>query len=99
MPSPVMGLIAQPSLEDADGIGISNGSDAAGYTAFCVSITYTLWRNPPTGPTRSTSPFLTRRSGRDRDDDTVAGARLADRASPAHAVPAAVGGSPHPVAP
>ncbi|TWP32367.1 hypothetical protein FGL98_24315 [Leekyejoonella antrihumi] len=46
MPSPVMGLIVQPSLEDTDSIGISDGSDGAGYTEFSVSITYTLWRNP-----------------------------------------------------
>lgn len=46
MPAPVMGLIAQPSLEDTDSISISDGQDGAGYTSFAVGITYTLWRNP-----------------------------------------------------
>lgn len=46
MPSPVMGLIAQPSLEDTDSVSISDGQDGAGYTSFAVGITYTLWRNP-----------------------------------------------------
>lgn len=46
MPSPIVGLIVQPSLEETDSFGISNGSDGDGYTEFSVSITYTLWRNP-----------------------------------------------------
>ncbi len=46
MPVPVMGLAAQPSLEDTDTLGFTNGSDDAGYLDFCVSVTYTLWRNP-----------------------------------------------------
>lgn len=40
------GLIAQPSLEDTDSIGGSTEQDTAGYASFCVSIAYTLWRNP-----------------------------------------------------
>lgn len=46
MPSPIVGLIVQPSLEGTNSIGISTGSDDAGYADFSVSITYTLWRNP-----------------------------------------------------
>jgi len=46
MPSPVMGLVPQPSLEDTGMIGGGFGRDAAGYRDFHVTVGYTLWRNP-----------------------------------------------------
>lgn len=46
MPVPVIGLIAQPTLEDWDALAIKDGHDNAGLVDFSVSITYTLWRNP-----------------------------------------------------
>lgn len=46
MPAPVIGLIAQPTLEDTEDLSISSGRDSAGLVDFTVGITYTLWRNP-----------------------------------------------------
>jgi hypothetical protein len=46
MPIPVMGLTPQPSLEDTDSVGVTNGWDDHGYSEMTASITYTLWRNP-----------------------------------------------------
>lgn len=46
MPIPVMGLVAQPSLEDTDSLGLEYGPDNRGYSYMSVSVTYTLWRNP-----------------------------------------------------
>ncbi|MDQ0757052.1 hypothetical protein [Arthrobacter sp. B3I4] len=46
MPVPVVGLAPQPSLEDADMVGIQYGQDSRGYSEMSASITYTLWRNP-----------------------------------------------------
>lgn len=41
MPVPVMGFVPQPTLEDADQVGLTSGD-----RMMAVSITYTLWRNP-----------------------------------------------------
>jgi hypothetical protein len=46
MPAPVMGLIAQPTLQDTEDLSISAGHDSAGLVDFTVGISYTLWRNP-----------------------------------------------------
>jgi hypothetical protein len=43
---PVMGLVPQPSVEDANAVGIGGGKDQHGDSDLSVSITYTLWRNP-----------------------------------------------------
>ena len=61
MPIPVMGLVPQPSLEDADSIGLAYGQDNRGYSDMSVSVTYALWRNPMTAPLRSTSQNSVRR--------------------------------------
>jgi len=45
-PIPVMGLVAQPSLEDTDCLGLEYGQDNRGYSYMSVGVTYTLWRNP-----------------------------------------------------
>lgn len=46
MPIPVMGLVAQPSLEDTDAVSPSYSGGDGGYSEMTASITYTLWRNP-----------------------------------------------------
>ncbi|MFC6704601.1 hypothetical protein [Flexivirga alba] len=46
MPVPVVGLAGQPSLEDTDLLSFIGVSDDAGYAELCVSVTYTLLRNP-----------------------------------------------------
>lgn len=46
MPIPVMGLVAQPSLEDTDSVGLTYTQEARGYSEITASIMYTLWRNP-----------------------------------------------------
>lgn len=46
MPAPIIGLIAQPSLEDTNSIGVSTMQDRRGCASFCVSISYTLWSHP-----------------------------------------------------
>mgnify|MGYP005989909441 CR=1 FL=1 len=46
MPIPVMGLVSQPSLEDADTVSLTSGEDDRGYSEMAASVTYTLWRNP-----------------------------------------------------
>jgi hypothetical protein len=42
MPSPAIGFVSQPTLEDSDMIGWSSGSEGTS----SASISYTLWRNP-----------------------------------------------------
>lgn len=46
MPAPVVGLAAQPALEDSGDLSVSHGRDSAGLAEFTVGISYTLWRNP-----------------------------------------------------
>jgi hypothetical protein len=46
MPVPVMGLVAQPTLEDWNLAGISFAENSTGYTDMAASVSYTLWRNP-----------------------------------------------------
>lgn len=52
MPVPLIGLVEQPSLEDANTLSVTTARDNSGYTEFTVGVTYTLWRNPadPTDP-------------------------------------------------
>lgn len=46
MSFPVMGLIAQPAIEDFGALALSEGRDARGVSDRSVSVSYTLWRNP-----------------------------------------------------
>jgi len=46
LPTSVLGLVPQPSVEDTDTLDLAEGSDAAGLLDVSVGITYTLWRNP-----------------------------------------------------
>lgn len=46
MPIPVMGFVPQPSLEDADLIGVTSTQESGETHDMSVSIGYTLWRNP-----------------------------------------------------
>lgn len=46
LPVPVMGLVPQPSLEDTDTLGITDGHDRSGLVDMAVDVTYTFWRNP-----------------------------------------------------
>ena len=46
MPVPVMGLVAQPTLEDWNLASISFAENSTGYTNMAASVSYTLWRNP-----------------------------------------------------
>lgn len=46
MPVPVMGLLPQPSLEDADTVSLAYSQDDRGYSEMTASVTYTVWRNP-----------------------------------------------------
>jgi hypothetical protein len=46
MPVPVIGLVAQSSLEDVNLESLAYSQDATGYTDVAASISYTLWRNP-----------------------------------------------------
>ncbi|NUU05143.1 hypothetical protein HNO83_02125 [Leifsonia sp. C5G2] len=46
MPVPVMGFVAQPTLEDANMESITSQQGTSGLSQMSVSINYTLWRNP-----------------------------------------------------
>lgn len=46
MPIPVMGLMPQPSLEDADLVGVASSQQNDECSEMAISISYTLWRNP-----------------------------------------------------
>ncbi|MBD3942199.1 hypothetical protein IF188_10880 [Microbacterium sp. NEAU-LLC] len=46
LPFPVMGLVAQPSIEDFGGFGLAEGGGPGGTSSITVSVTYMLWRNP-----------------------------------------------------
>ncbi|MGL3804986.1 hypothetical protein ACSYDW_02715 [Paeniglutamicibacter sp. R2-26] len=46
MPIPVMGLVDQASLEEADTIGFQSSEGIHGYSDMTVGLSYTLWRNP-----------------------------------------------------
>jgi hypothetical protein len=46
MPVPVMGFVAQPTLEDANMENVTSQHGARGLSQMSVSINYTLWRNP-----------------------------------------------------
>jgi hypothetical protein len=46
MPVPVLGLVAQPHLEDWGAIGVGSGTRDGELESCEASISYTLWRNP-----------------------------------------------------
>mgnify|MGYP003676259443 FL=1 len=46
LPFEVIGLVAQPTLEDWDGYGMEAADGSRGHSHDAVSISYTLWRNP-----------------------------------------------------
>jgi hypothetical protein len=46
MPTPVMGLVRQPSLDDIHMENTASSQGSSGLAQMSVSINYTLWRNP-----------------------------------------------------